>query len=225
MTRGLHRKVPASTLVRRKQSRGKTRPRTTGRLPWRRIVHTGNPSPLATTGYYQWGPWQPVLSLWWASLCGIAWQRAGTKCRVKNRKQPFNCTQNGNRSRDSHVVCSKKVCVICNLSHDTQQTQDVHPMLVKCWATICDADTTLFQHLVMVSCLLGNQLFCFSLQFDIYKSVLITSVKSETSNQSVLNSSLIFMWQAIAQYKWHCELRITVGFRDWQYFFSAQWYK
>ena len=28
-------------------------------------------------------------------------------------------------------------------------------MLVHCWATVCDADATLYQHWVNVSCLLG----------------------------------------------------------------------
>ena len=28
-------------------------------------------------------------------------------------------------------------------------------MLIHCWATVCDADTTLYQHWVIVSCLLG----------------------------------------------------------------------
>ena len=41
---------------------------------------------------------------------------------------------------------------------NSQQTRDVHPMLVQCWPTVCDAGPALYQHWVNVSCLLGCSL-------------------------------------------------------------------
>ena len=38
----------------------------------------------------------------------------------------------------------------------SQKARDIEPMLVKCWATVCDAGRTLKLHWVNVSCLLGR---------------------------------------------------------------------
>ena len=38
----------------------------------------------------------------------------------------------------------------------SRQTEDVQPMLVQSWATVCDAGPTLYQHRVNVSCFLGS---------------------------------------------------------------------
>ena len=38
----------------------------------------------------------------------------------------------------------------------SQQTRYIPAMLVRCWATVCDADPTLYQHCVNVSCLRGR---------------------------------------------------------------------
>ena len=43
----------------------------------------------------------------------------------------------------------------------TQQTRDVHQMLVQCWASVADGGPTLHQHWVNVSCLLGIDFICF----------------------------------------------------------------
>ena len=38
----------------------------------------------------------------------------------------------------------------------TQQTRDIEPMLVQCWASVVDDGPALNQHWVNVSCLLGD---------------------------------------------------------------------
>ena len=45
-----------------------------------------------------------------------------------------------------------------------QQTRDVHPMFVKCWAA--DGGLTLNQHWVKVSCLLGSRYLVWASLFD-----------------------------------------------------------
>ena len=41
---------------------------------------------------------------------------------------------------------STSACHTVKCIHISQQVQDVKPMLVKCWATVCDAGPTFNQH-------------------------------------------------------------------------------
>ena len=41
-----------------------------------------------------------------------------------------------------------------------QQTREINPMLVQCWASIVDGGPTLYQHWLDASCLLGSYILC-----------------------------------------------------------------
>ena len=47
-----------------------------------------------------------------------------------------------------------------NREISSYQAHDVEPMLLYCWATVCDAGPTLSQHWLNVPCLLRQQLLC-----------------------------------------------------------------
>ena len=47
------------------------------------------------------------------------------------------------------------LCLPCSYHCGSQQTKYVDPMLVLCWARVCNANPTLKQHCVNISCLLG----------------------------------------------------------------------
>ena len=57
----------------------------------------------------------------------------------------------------STVVSSGYALFSTELCRDhSQQTRDIHPRLIQCWSTVCDAGPTLYQHWVNVSRLLGG---------------------------------------------------------------------
>ena len=58
-------------------------------------------------------------------------------------------------------------------SLSTQRTRDIDPMLDRCWASVLDGGTTLVQHWVDVSCLLGNDdRFIYIRAYVIYTSTI-----------------------------------------------------
>ena len=74
------------------------------------------------------------------------------------------------RNKKNHIVVhmdqfERKPWLICKhcsvwrynskTGKTTQQTRDIHPVLVKCWDSVADRGPTLYQHWVNVSCLVG----------------------------------------------------------------------
>ena len=76
-----------------------------------------------------------------------------TKNACKSSHKPNNLYFNI-INRIQQVAC-RGVCI-------SQQTRDVDPTLVQCWADVVDGGTTLSQHWVSLSCLLGidSSMYC-----------------------------------------------------------------
>ena len=53
------------------------------------------------------------------------------------------------------MVCGVHCLPLVSREMSSQQTRDLHPMLVQCWPTVYDVGPTLKQHWMSVSCLLG----------------------------------------------------------------------
>ena len=94
--------------------------------------------------YYMKWNWTPSIA--WQTISLFAFQRKRVMT-LRLFALKWDITKKMEYNQD-------KLCWWCMIW--TQQTRDIEPLLVQCWFTVHDADPTLNQHWLNVSCLLGR---------------------------------------------------------------------
>ena len=95
-----------------------------------------------------------VISNWYAAVSGITFIWQVLRPSVLDQRVLPALTFKGQERGLSQL--SSELAVTCNpYSVGTQQTRDIEPMLVYCWADVADGVPTLNQHWFNVSCLPG----------------------------------------------------------------------